>query len=57
MSKKVFNLITGIIGGVETISIACVTYFCETTIAASINSSIVIAGTAVIEICNMFVKE
>ena len=43
MSKKVYNLVTGIIGGVEVIAIA-------------INASIGIVGTAAIEVCGQFVK-
>lgn len=55
MSKKTFNLITGIIGGVEVISIAVVT-FINPQYAVAINSSIGIVGTAAIEVCNQFVK-
>lgn len=57
MSKKVFNLITGIVGGLETITIAIITYSCEPAIASSLNAATIIAGTAIIEICNIFVKE
>lgn len=56
MSKKAFNFITGIIGAVQTAGVAFVTYY-EPAYATAINSSIVIAGTAIIEICNLFVKE
>ena len=56
MSKKTFNLITGIIGAVQTAGVAIVTYL-NPEYAAAINSAIVIAGTAAIEICNLFVKE
>ncbi|MBO7715774.1 MAG: hypothetical protein J6S85_19585 [Methanobrevibacter sp.] len=56
MSKKVFNLVTGIVGGAEVIAIAIVT-FIQPAFAVAINASIGIAGTAVIEICNQFVKE
>jgi len=56
MSKKVFNLITGIIGAVQTVGVAIVTYI-NPEYATAINSAIVIAGTAAIEICNLFVKE
>ena len=55
MSKKVFNFVTGIIGALQTASVAAVTYF-NPEYATAINSSIVIAGTAIIEICNLFVK-
>ena len=56
MSKKTFNLITGIIGALQTVGVAIVTYT-EPAYATAINSAIVIAGTAAIEICNLFVKE
>lgn len=56
MSKRVFNFVTGIIGALQTAGIAAVTYF-NPEYATAINSAIVIAGTAVIEICNLFVKE
>jgi ethanolamine utilization microcompartment shell protein EutL len=55
MSKKVFNLVTGIVGALQTIGVAVVTYT-SPEYATAINSAIVIAGTAVIEICNLFVK-
>ena len=56
MSKKTFNLVTGIIGALQTIGVAIVTYT-EPAYATAINSAIVIAGTAAIEICNLFVKK
>lgn len=56
MSKKVFNLVTGIVGAIQTVGVALVTYF-NPEYATAINSAIVIAGTAAIEICNLFVKE
>ena len=56
MSKKTFNLIKGIIVAVQTAGVAIVTYL-NPEYAAAINSAIVIAGTAAIEICNLFVKE
>jgi hypothetical protein len=56
MSKKLFNLVTGIIGAVQTVGVAIVTYI-NPEYATAINSAIVIAGTAAIEICNLFVKE
>lgn len=55
MSKKVFNLVTGIVGALQTIGVAIVTYT-SPEYATAINSAIVIAGTAIIEICNLFVK-
>lgn len=56
MSKKTFNLVTGIIGAVQAAAVAIVTYT-EPGYATAINSAIVIAGTAAIEICNLFTKE
>ena len=53
MSKKVFALVSGIIGGFQTIGVAVVTYY-NPEYATAINSAIVIAGTAIIEICNLF---
>ncbi len=55
MSKKVFALISGIVGGLQTIGVAVVTYTSPEH-ATAINSSIVIAGAAIIEICNLYVK-
>lgn len=55
MSKKVFALVSGIIGGLQTIGVAVVTYT-QPEYATAINSAIVVAGAAVIEICNLFVK-
>lgn len=55
MSKKVYNLVTGIIGGVEVIAIAIVT-FVQPSYAVAINASIGIVGTAAIEVCGQFVK-
>jgi hypothetical protein len=55
MSKKTFNLITGIIGGVQAIAVAVVTYT-GPEYATAINSAIVVIGTAVIEACNLFVN-
>lgn len=56
MSKKTFNLVVGVIGGVSAIAVAVVTY-CEPANAAAINASIPIASTAVIEICSKFTKD
>jgi ethanolamine utilization microcompartment shell protein EutL len=56
MSKKVFNLVTGIVGALQTVGVAIVTYT-EPAYATAINSAIVIAGTAIIEICNLFTKK
>ena len=56
MSKKTFNLVTCIVGGVQTIAVAVVTYTAP-EYATAINSAIVIAGTAIIEICNLFTSQ
>lgn len=56
MSKKMFALVSGIVGGLQTIGVAIVTYT-SPEYATAINSAIVIAGTAVIEICNLFSNE
>jgi hypothetical protein len=55
MSKKTFNLVTGIVGGVQAIAVAVVTYI-QPEFATAINSAIVVIGTAVIEACSQFVK-
>lgn len=55
MKKKTFNLVAGVIGGVQTIAIAIVT-FVQPAYAVPINAAIGIAGTAAIEICSLFVK-
>ena len=53
MSKKMFALVSGIVGGLQTIGVAVVTYT-QPEYATAINSAIVIAGPAIIEICNLF---
>ena len=55
MSKKVFALVSGIVGALQAAGVAIVTYTSPES-ATAINSAIVIAGTAIIEICNLFVK-
>lgn len=55
MSKKTFALVSGIIGGLQTIGVAIVTYT-QPEYATAINSAIVIIGTAVIEACTKFIK-
>ena len=56
MTKKVFNLITAVVTGVETISIGLVTFF-NPGCAVAVNAAIPIVGTAVIAVCKLFVKE
>ena len=55
MSKKTFQLISGIVGGVQAIAVAVVTYT-SPEYATAINGAIVVVGTAVIEACSQFVK-
>lgn len=56
MSKKMFALVSGIIGGLQTIGVAIVTYTSPEYATAINSAAIVIAGAAAIEICNLFVK-
>ena len=51
-----FTLVTGLIGALQTAGVAIVTYTSPEN-ATAINSAIVVIGTAIIEACNMFVKE
>lgn len=55
MNKKVFALVSGIVGALQTAGVAIVTYMSPES-ATVINSAIVAAGAAIIEICNLFVK-
>ena len=55
MSKKTLTFVTGIVTAVQTAAVAAVSYYVNDN-AAVINSAIVIAGGAIIEICNLFVK-
>ena len=55
MTKKVFAFVSGIVGALQTAGVAIVTYTAPEN-ATAINSGIVIAGAAIIEICNLFVK-
>ena len=56
MSKKMFALVSGIVGALQTAGVAIVTYTAPES-ATAINSAIVIVGTAIIEACNLFVKD
>lgn len=56
MSKKMFNLVVGVTGGVSAIASAVVAYF-QPSYTPAIVGSIGIAETAIVEICNLFVKE
>ena len=55
MSKKTFQLISGIVGGVQAIAVAVVTYT-SPEYATAINGAIVIVGTAIVEVCSQFIK-
>jgi len=56
MSKKMYNLVVGITGGIAAIAVAVVT-FVQPTYCVAINSAIAIAQTAVTEILTLFTKE
>lgn len=56
MTKKLLALITGIVGGLQTASVAIVTYK-SPEYATEINSAIVVAGAAIVEICQMFLPK
>lgn len=53
MSKKTLALITAIVGGLQTIGVGFVTFYGPEH-STAINSAIVIAGAAIIEICTLF---
>lgn len=55
MTDKTFKLITAIVGGLETIAVGLVTYF-NPAYATAINASIIVVGTAIVEVCKQFVK-
>ena len=55
MSKKTFQLISGVVGGIQAIAVAVVSY-ASPEYTAAINSAIVIVGTAIIEACSQFIK-
>jgi hypothetical protein len=55
-TRKTFNLVVEIVGGVSAIAIGAVTYF-GVPYATAINSSIEVVATAVITVCNNFVKD
>jgi hypothetical protein len=56
MSKKTFNLVVGITGGIATIASAIVA-FLDPAYESAIIASIGVVETAVVEICTKFVKE
>ncbi len=56
MSKKVFNLVVGITGGVSTIASAVVAYI-NPAYTAQIVAAIGIVQTAIVEVCSLFRKD
>lgn len=56
MSKKMFNLVVGITGGVCAIASAVVTYF-QPAYATAIVGCIGIGETAIVEGCSLFRKD
>jgi uncharacterized membrane protein YwzB len=54
LSKKLFMLLSSVIGGLETIAVALVTYFAP-PMATAINTCIVLVGTCIIECLSNFV--
>lgn len=58
MSQKTFKFVVACITGVQTIVVGAVTYFVKDAgTAALVNSALVIATGAAIEICDLFVKD
>ena len=58
MSKRTFQFVTTVLGGLGTIAAGCVTYFVEDkTLAAEIVSAIGVGVTAAESICAKFVKD
>lgn len=55
MNNKTFAFVIGIVTGLQTIAVAAVTFY-SPEYSTVINSEIVIAGGALIEICNLFTK-
>lgn len=55
MSKKVYALVTGIVGGAAAIASAIVT-FCQPQYAVAIVAAIAVVNTATAEVCNLFTK-
>lgn len=58
MSKRVFNLVTGIVTGVEAIALAVCTFAIpDPFIKGAVVASIPVVCNAGIAVCNNFVKE
>lgn len=56
MSKKTYNLIVGILGGVSAIATAVVSYLQPSNTPAII-AAIGIMNTAIVEVCSLFVDK
>lgn len=56
MSKKVFELVVGVSGGIATVASAIVAYL-NPAYEPAIIASIGVVETAIVEICSKFVKE
>lgn len=56
MSKKTYNLVVGISGGIATIASAIIA-FLDPAYESAIIASIGVVETAIVEICSKFVKE
>lgn len=56
MSKKTFNLVVGVTGGVCAIASAVVTYI-NPAYAPQVVAAIGVAETAAVEICSLFRKD
>lgn len=56
MSKRTFNLVVGVTGGICAIASAVVA-FLQPPYMTAIIASIPVAETAIVEICTKFVKE
>lgn len=56
MSKSLFTLISGCVAGVQTIAVACVTYF-NPEYATAINGSIVAVCGCIVTCMAKFVQE
>jgi hypothetical protein len=56
MSKKTFELVVGITGGISAIAVAVVT-FVQPQYCVAINGAIAIAQTAITEILTLFTKK
>lgn len=56
MSKKLYNLVVGVVGGVAAIASAVVVYF-DPSYCEAIVASIGIASTATAEIASLFLKK